>query len=265
MRKPRSKNNDLTGQTFDRWVVLSRADAPGKRGSHWNCRCSCGATSVVSLSNLRSGASRSCGCLQKEVVSARRKKHGMSQGCPTYSVWRNMINRCTNQRSIQFKDYGGRGITICDRWLGPDGFTNFVADVGLRPSPLHSIEREDVNGNYTPENVAWATRDIQNGNKRNSHKITIGGVTKTVTQWAKHYGVGQGMLYHRVVAQGMSVQEALAKPLKWEKLIVTYQGRTMSLRELAQLTGVPHSNLYDRIRRGRSVEDAVNLQIKKTS
>jgi hypothetical protein len=152
--------SDLVGKRFTRWTVLSYV---GK--SQWLCRCDCGKEKTVLTGNLTSEASRSCGCLSIEEFVRRSRTHGGSSW-PEYQVYYAMIARCFHPQDDAFKDYGGRGITICERWLGKDGFRNFIADMGRRLSPELTIDRINNDGNYEPDNCAWRTRHENNMNKR---------------------------------------------------------------------------------------------------
>ena len=158
---------NLAGKTFDRLTVMfffGLKDA----GAYYMCRCECSGTLVVSASKLRSGHTRSCGCLLSESgAKCGREKatHGESKKTAEYRIWTGMKTRCFNPNIKAFKYYGGRGITVCDRWR--NSFPAFLEDVGRRPSDLHSIDRWPNNdGNYEPGNVRWATWSEQNRNKR---------------------------------------------------------------------------------------------------
>lgn len=150
---------NLTGRTFGRLVVLGQAPSiPSVRGARWHVRCGCGVETVMNASNLTRGA-RSCGCTRRHGQRSRGKRG------PLYSLWRGMVNRCTQRTATQYKYYGGRGIRVCERWRGRDGFANFAADVGERPDGAW-LDRIDPNGDYEPGNVRWASPLEQQRNKR---------------------------------------------------------------------------------------------------
>lgn len=161
---------DLIGKTFGRLKVAARTQSDVHGKARWSCVCECGQSTITQSGQLTSGKTRSCGCLQREAAAAStsaRSTHRLT-GTPEHIAWVNMRNRCTNKNHDAFKNYGGRGIAVCDRW---QSFEAFLEDVGKRPSPSHSLDRyPDNDGNYEPGNVRWATVLEQRHNQRRTAK-----------------------------------------------------------------------------------------------
>lgn len=203
---------DLIGTRFGRLVVLSPTERTTRWVARWLCRCDCGNEKIVIGLSLRNGKTRSCGCLIGEAARGRAT-HGHSRGggSKTYKVWGNMRVRCHNPNNHAFKHYGGRGITVCERWR--HSFENFLADMGERPPGL-TLERKDNNAGYSPENCKWATRHEQNENTRTALRLTHNGVTKTINEWAAECGIRRSCLYSRI-NKGLTIEQAIArgKPL----------------------------------------------------
>lgn len=157
------KGCDLTGKTFGRLTVRSKSVTRGPSNStYWECVCECGGRSRATTHQLTHGKVVSCGCLFSEMVAERNTKHGM-MGHPLYTTWRSMMDRCYRKNCRGHKNYGARGIGVCENWRD---FSRFVADMGDKPSPEHSLDRIDNGLGYSASNCRWATRQEQNRNKR---------------------------------------------------------------------------------------------------
>lgn len=153
----------LVGKKYSRLLVLFLHHTEKSGENYWLCRCDCGNVAIVRRSCLRRGATKSCGCLQRELIVDRSRTHGLV-ATPEYHSWNGMKARCTNPKGKDWNRYGGRGIRVCDRWL--NSFENFLADMGRRPGPGYSIERKENDGNYEPGNCCWATAKDQAKNRR---------------------------------------------------------------------------------------------------
>jgi len=167
------KGLNLVGQHFDRWTVLSQSPSLG-RGRRWVCQCICGTIKIHATNTLRGRLSKSCGCLNEEKIKSRithgqcPKSHGESQQSPEYRAYYAMLARCKGVNKQHIRDYQQRNITVCSRWLGPNGFINFFSDLGKKPTEKHTLERRDNAGGYHPDNCFWATRKEQTRNRRNT-------------------------------------------------------------------------------------------------
>ena len=161
-----SKKLDLTGQKFSRLTALEPTRLANRTA--WICMCDCGNRCTVDTGNLRAGYTKSCGCLCREKIKERKTKHGCSRkGAETteYRSWAAMKGRCLNPSNNRYENYTKLGVIICNRWL--NSFENFLKDMGEKPSPSHSIERIDNDGNYDPGNCKWGTPLEQAANTRN--------------------------------------------------------------------------------------------------
>ncbi len=201
------------GMIFGRWTVLRKSTRRG----YWECSCSCGSPpKEIHGGNLRDGKTNSCGCYLSEVNSKARK-HGDSHRkrmTSEYICWASMLTRCYNAKRKDFHRYGGRGITVCDRWR--NSFENFLEDMGRKPTPKHTLDRHpDNNGNYEKSNCRWATMKEQCNNTRRSRAITIGEKTLPAHELADIYGIPLQRLLRRLNA-GWDAISALTRARKGE-------------------------------------------------
>jgi hypothetical protein len=197
---------DLTGQKFHRLTVVERVKNTGG-ATMWLCNCDCGKKTEVNSSYLRAGKIKSCGCYRKEACKTASYKHGHAkQGLSgTYRSWANMIQRCTNPAKNQYHNYGGAGITVCDRWRD---FQNFLEDMGERPEGC-SIDRIDNTGNYEPGNCRWSTDKEQQRNRNNTVYIKYRGKMVKLADLAEQGGVSASCMWNRIFKLKWTVDEAI--------------------------------------------------------
>ena len=205
--------NDINiGDTFGRWTVISgKVRESSKHPYKLLCRCSCLSEKLVRPEKLRNGSSKSCGCLRDQRLTT----HGMTstsvrKDSHEYWIWNMVVQRCTNPNVGNWKDYGGRGITVCAEWLTYDGF---YADMGARPSLGHSLERIDNSQGYSKSNCKWATRLEQAKNKRNNRLITAFGKTQHLAEWSRETGIQHPTILYRL-RSGWSAEDALSRPVQ---------------------------------------------------
>lgn len=196
------------GETFERLTVMREVGKNSRGGKKFLCKCQCGNEVVTLGADLRFGHVRSCGCLFKEVQLATVTKHGMRYS-RIYETWRGMKQRCYNEKKRSYKNYGGRGITVCDEWKN-----DFQAFYGWAMANGYSdeltIDRIDVDGNYEPSNCRWASTKIQANNKSTSRYIEAFGEIHTVAEWAELLGIKKSTIYSRL-RRGCEPQKALMK------------------------------------------------------
>ncbi len=206
---------DLIGQKFGRLTVVQKIDND-KWGHHqWLCKCNCEDKNAVTVlgNSLKNNKTKSCGCLQKEIVTKIMTKHGHSKRgkeSRTYRSRIDMIQRCSNPNNKYWQDYGGRGITVCQRWL--NSFLNFLEDMGEAPPGLQ-LDRIKNGKGYYKKNCHWVTSKINNRNKRNSRSIIVNGKTLCLIELAQEYNIPYSVLYQRIYKYGWSVKRALTTPV----------------------------------------------------
>jgi len=178
----------------------------------WLFRCDCGNEKVIKVSEVKSGRSKSCGCLWREVIKKNGKNsktHGMSK-TQTYKSWASMKSRCLNENSTRYENWGGRGIIVCEEWLK---FENFYNDMGEKPEGK-SLDRIDNNKGYYKKNCRWSTPKEQGNNTRSNVFITYKGRTLTMSQWAKEINISYETFWARIKISGWSIEKALNTKLR---------------------------------------------------
>lgn len=207
------KAEDLTGIRFGKLTVVERDCGDIGTGAYWICRCDCGNYSVASTSNLKKGASKSCGCSKKENKS--NLSHGMSNS-KLYKVWVAMKRRCENKADSGYHNYGGRGIAVCEEWKNDFvSFCKWAMDNGYKEGL--TIDRINNDGNYSPENCRWATRKEQASNLRKTIFLEYCGERYSLSQWGDITGYGSHAIYDRVFIRGWAVEDALSIPVNTYK------------------------------------------------
>lgn len=201
---------DLSGKRFGRLVVLEYLGY-----SKWRCVCDCGKEKHVKGDALKSGRTVSCGCYHMDILSgkpAHNRTHNMKD-TPEFNIWSMMKNRCTNPNCNRHKFYKDKGIKVCDRWLGPNGFQNFIADMGMRPGPSYSIDRIDNEGDYTPGNCRWATKKEQSNNQSRNLIICYNGREQTLALWCDELGLNYQRTWKRL-KDGWDTKRAFEEPCR---------------------------------------------------
>lgn len=207
---------DFTGRKIGKLTVIKRVGYTGKNNDRisWECVCDCGTSVVKTSSDLKYHRAKilHCGCLRGMVIkNGHMVKHEKSK-TRLYKIYNGMKSRCYYENFTDYQDYGGRGICMCDEWLGENGFENFYnwATSNGYTETL-TIDRIDVNGNYEPSNCRWADDLTQANNRRNNHYLVFNGRKQTIAQWAREYGMSYTMLCNRI-RRGWNVEDALLTP-----------------------------------------------------
>ena len=204
-----SKFINLTGLRFGRLTILKRENNSPSGQPMWLCLCECGKKKIIQGYHIRSGNTRSCGCLQKEIASMIKTQHGYGK-TKIYKVWTIMIQRCVNTNNKEYHNYGKRNIRVCARWRK---FKNFLEDMGEAPVG-YQIDRIDNNGNYCLENCHWVTPKQNSQNKRNNHLATFNGKTQCLHKWAEDAEINYRTFHNRIVKLRWSIEKALTIPVR---------------------------------------------------
>lgn len=216
---------DITGNRYGRLVVLGyagvrRVGAKQRTATLWNCKCDCGSSIVVIKSYLIRGTTKSCGCLKRETNQKRLTTHGKSK-TRLYKIWIMMRDRCINPSSSAYEYYGGRGIYVCDEWIGNDGFQRFsewATNNGY--ADTLTIERIDVNSGYAPDNCKWITRAEQMRNRTNTHWVHYSGETYTLSEASKKFGFDRATIRKHEKKHNGDSEKAMRELIKREGLKV---------------------------------------------
>ena len=208
---PRIKTYLKTGEKFNRLTVIAfhhiktyiKLNGNNDYRDYYLCKCDCGTLTIVDKNSLKTGNTKSCGCLDNQI----KTKHGLF-GTRIYNIWSRMKQRCNNKKNQQYKNYGGRGIKYCQEWNNFEKFYEWSKNNGYAENL--TIDRIDVNGNYEPTNCRFITIKEQNRNKRNNVKIYYNGQEKCISEWAELFGIKKGLLYGRL-KRGWTIERALNK------------------------------------------------------
>lgn len=243
---------DLTGKKFGKLTVLGidyknvyRENSGKKRTIiYWLCQCECGNTTTIRGESLKNGITKSCGCYNKEMLT----KHGL---CDTriYICWSDIKQRCYNLKNKRYKDYGARGIKMCDEWLDEEnGFTNFynwAIENGYKDNL--TIDRIDVNGNYEPSNCRWASNKIQSRNRRNNKMIKYKNKVKCLADWCDELGLRYSIVSNRLNNYHWTIEQAFETPIKNHTRMIKYKGKIKSLIQWCKELDLNYNTIVSRL------------------
>lgn len=254
---------DLTGKKFGRLTAIECVGKTKRNEAIWKCACDCGNILNVRSYPLKSGHTKSCGCLKKEEESNRKehphkKTHGLS-GTRIYIIWCNMKSRCYNENNTFYSYYGGRGITVCEEWKNNfEAFYNWAMSNGYKENL--EIDKIDNDKGYSPENCRWIDRTSQMNNIRNNKKLVFNGNEATIKDLARKYKIDSGCLRWRI-DHGWDLEKALTTPSA--KKYIEYQGEVKNISEWAKQYGLEYSCLQYRLANGWDVEKALKTPSKE--
>lgn len=263
---------DIVGEKFGMLTVVERADdyitPSGAKLTRWRCRCDCGSETIVTGTALRSGSTRSCGCLRDTLVGNLNKSHGESK-TRLYRIRLDMIKRCYREQNKEYEQYGGRGIRVCDEWLHSyEKFKEWAISAGYdeNEDPVNmSIDRIDVDGDYCPENCRWVDRKTQARNTTRNAYFTYNGETKCLSEWCEELNISYGAVRARINERGWSFEKAITTPIKNHPVSIEYNGITKTLDEWCAEYGMDKSLVYSRMYKDKwSFEEAITTPVLKT-
>ena len=216
----RARKLNLLREKFSRLTVIENVGSDKNYNSLWLCECQCGNKIIVVGKQLKHGVTKSCGCLKIDLLKERSISHHKTETAE-YRIWRHIKSRCLNPNVWNYHNYGGRGITICERWK--NSFENFYEDMGPRPSKSHSLDRyPDKNGDYEPGNCRWATLIEQANNCRSNHIIKYKNNEGTIAQIARKLNLKASLISSRL-KKGWSIEDAIEKPIDVNKISYKYR------------------------------------------
>lgn len=212
--------SELIGQRFGRLVCIEQRGKIG-RVRAFLFRCDCGTEKQLAAGSVRSGGTKSCGCLHADnnrTLKRYKGAHGECHKTPEHRSWQAMLARCTNSSHVAYSNYGGRGIKVCQQWQGKGGYAQFLADMGRRPSLAHTLDRINGDGDYEPQNCRWADKATQLKNRRVARLIEVDGEMVNVSVAAERAGISRALLRYRL-NKGWPVDRALSTPpdTRWKK------------------------------------------------
>jgi len=202
--------NNLVGKKFNYLTVIEFAEVDKFGNKLWLCKCDCGKTKIIRGNHLKTHGTKSCGCWNDKNRKEMHLKHCQTK-TSTYKIWSHIKDRCLNPKNKSYKNYGGRGITVCDRWK--DSFENFLQDMGKCPKGM-TIDRINNNLGYYPNNCRWANQKTQQRNRRNNRIIKFNDTEKTLSEWADDLGMNQDTLGFRINSNKWTLERALTQGLK---------------------------------------------------
>lgn len=256
---------DITGEVYGFLQAIEFRGKTKWSQAIWLFRCiadGCGREIEVPAHQARNGNNKSCGCMTRKLKLASKITHGASK-TSVYGSYKAMLRRCYDTEDAMHHRYGGRGIKVCERWLGDLGAANFLADMGEKPSPEHTIERINNDGNYSPENCRWATRAEQADNRCTTRHVAVDGHTLSQAAWDRHLGNGLNIVGDRI-RRGWSKEDAITKPVTKHKHDITHNGKTMSTHAWEVQLGLGHGTIAYRIKKlGWPIERALTTPSRK--
>lgn len=258
--------DEMIGKKFGRWTVIEVL--PRERGAKrmkplkYKCLCDCGNTGEVNKTCLVTGRSLSCGCYVRQKCSETMTTHGLSR-TPLYALWSSIKRRVANPNTKSFVRYGARGIVLCDEWANDfQSFYDYVnGTLGPKPTPQHSLDRIENEGNYEPGNIQWATSEAQSSNRSSNIVVVYQGISDTLTRHCKRLGLNPKAVNLRVSRRGWTPEQALSTPTdgrRHERPKQSQYQPTMSLADQCAARGRNYSTVKGRILMGWSTEEALS-------